>query len=84
MVALDSLVIAVIAYIITMSMALIFAHKMNYEVDANQELLAQVRYVTVTTPVIILLYMQQYTLMFKINNPVFLTISQRRTCMYYI
>ncbi|XP_054280454.1 prestin-like [Macrosteles quadrilineatus] len=40
-VALDSFVIALIAYIITMSMALIFAQKMNYEVNANQELLAQ-------------------------------------------
>uniref|UniRef100_A0A1B6KMM7 STAS domain-containing protein n=1 Tax=Graphocephala atropunctata TaxID=36148 RepID=A0A1B6KMM7_9HEMI len=40
-VALDSFVIAVIAYIVTVSMALIFAQKMNYEIDANQELLAQ-------------------------------------------
>ncbi|XP_046682186.1 anion exchange transporter-like isoform X2 [Homalodisca vitripennis] len=40
-VAVDSFIIAVIAYIVTISMALIFAQKMKYEIDANQELLAQ-------------------------------------------
>lgn len=42
-VAMDSFVIAVIAYIVSMSMAFIFAQKLNYEVNPNQELLAQVR-----------------------------------------
>lgn len=41
-VAMDSFVIAVIAYIVSMSMAFIFAQKLNYEVNPNQELLAQV------------------------------------------
>ncbi|KAL1130061.1 hypothetical protein AAG570_013004, partial [Ranatra chinensis] len=40
-VAIDSFVIAIIAYIISVSMALIFANKLKYEIDANQELLAQ-------------------------------------------
>ncbi|XP_012279531.1 solute carrier family 26 member 10 isoform X2 [Orussus abietinus] len=40
-VLLDSFVITMVSYTISMSMALIFAQKMNYEVDANQELLAQ-------------------------------------------
>lgn len=38
----DSLLIAIVSYTITISMALIFAQKKNYEVDANQELLAMV------------------------------------------
>lgn len=42
-IALDSLVIAIIAYIISISMALMFAQKLNYEIDPNQELLAQVK-----------------------------------------
>ncbi|KAL3271508.1 hypothetical protein HHI36_021989 [Cryptolaemus montrouzieri] len=37
---LDCLVIAIVSYAITMSMALLFARKCTYEVDANQELLA--------------------------------------------
>lgn len=41
LIAVDSFIIAVIAYIITVSMALIFAQKLNYEIDPNQELLAQ-------------------------------------------
>ncbi|XP_051175474.1 solute carrier family 26 member 10-like isoform X2 [Leptopilina boulardi] len=40
-VALDSFVITMVTYTISMSMALIFAQKLNYDVDANQELLAQ-------------------------------------------
>lgn len=40
-IALDSLIIAIIAYIVTISMALIFAQKNKYEIDPNQELLAQ-------------------------------------------
>uniref|UniRef100_A0ABD2W8X9 SLC26A/SulP transporter domain-containing protein n=1 Tax=Trichogramma kaykai TaxID=54128 RepID=A0ABD2W8X9_9HYME len=39
---LDSFVITMISYTISMSMALIFAQKCNYEVDSNQELFAQV------------------------------------------
>lgn len=42
-VALDALIIAEISYIITLSMGLIFAQKLNYEVNANQELLAMVK-----------------------------------------
>ncbi|RZC42192.1 solute carrier family 26 member 10 [Asbolus verrucosus] len=38
---LDGFIIAIVSYTITLSMALIFAQKLNYEVDANQELLAQ-------------------------------------------
>ncbi|CAG9767761.1 unnamed protein product [Ceutorhynchus assimilis] len=37
---LDALVITMVSYTITMSMALIFARKRMYEVDSNQELLA--------------------------------------------
>lgn len=42
-VAVDGVVVAIVAYTIALSMALIFAQKFNYEVDANQELLAQVK-----------------------------------------
>lgn len=41
-VLLDAFVITMVSYTITMSMALIFAQKLHYEVDSNQELLAQV------------------------------------------
>ncbi|XP_050446727.1 sulfate transporter-like isoform X4 [Cataglyphis hispanica] len=37
----DSFVITMVAYTISMSMALIFAQKMGYEIDSNQELVAQ-------------------------------------------
>ncbi|KAH0951309.1 hypothetical protein HN011_002548 [Eciton burchellii] len=37
----DSFVITMVAYTISMSMALIFAQKIGYEVDSNQELVAQ-------------------------------------------
>ncbi|XP_012229611.2 prestin-like isoform X1 [Linepithema humile] len=37
----DSFVITMVAYTISMSMALIFAQKMGYEIDSNQELIAQ-------------------------------------------
>ncbi|KAK2582033.1 hypothetical protein KPH14_002739 [Odynerus spinipes] len=40
-VLLDSLVITIVSYTISMSMALIFAQKAGYKVDANQELIAQ-------------------------------------------
>ncbi|XP_043674844.1 prestin-like [Vespula pensylvanica] len=40
-VLLDSFVITLVSYTISMSMALIFAQKAGYEVDANQELVAQ-------------------------------------------
>lgn len=39
----DCLVITIVSYTITMSMALIFAQKARYEVSANQELFALVR-----------------------------------------
>ncbi|XP_076685631.1 prestin isoform X2 [Andrena cerasifolii] len=38
---LDSFVITMVSYTISMSMALIFAQKLSYEVDSNQELVAQ-------------------------------------------
>ncbi|XP_033223043.1 solute carrier family 26 member 10-like isoform X3 [Belonocnema kinseyi] len=40
-VALDSFIITMVSYTISMSMALIFAQKLNYEVNPNQELFAQ-------------------------------------------
>lgn len=40
MVAIDSIAIAIVSYTVTISMALIFAKKQNYEVRPNQELLA--------------------------------------------
>lgn len=43
-IALDAFVITMVSYTITMSMALIFAQKLRYEVDANQELFALVRF----------------------------------------
>lgn len=44
LVAIDSIAIAIVSYTVTISMALIFAKKRNYEVRANQELLAMVSY----------------------------------------
>lgn len=41
---LDCFIIAIVSYTINLSMALIFAQKLGYEVDANQELLAMVWY----------------------------------------
>lgn len=41
-IAIDAFTITMVTYTITMSMALIFAAKEKYEVDANQELLAMV------------------------------------------
>ncbi|KAJ8893258.1 hypothetical protein PR048_005849 [Dryococelus australis] len=41
-VALDSITVTMVSYTITMSMALIFAQKLSYKVDSNQELLALV------------------------------------------
>lgn len=43
LVAIDSIAITMVSYTITISMALIFAQKLNYEIDSNQELLAMVR-----------------------------------------
>lgn len=40
----DSFVITMVAYTISMSMALIFAQQVGYEVDSNQELVAQVNH----------------------------------------
>ncbi|XP_048515774.1 prestin-like isoform X2 [Athalia rosae] len=37
----DSLVITIVSYTVSMSMAITFARRNNYEVDSNQELLAQ-------------------------------------------
>lgn len=42
LVAVDSIAIAIVSYTVTISMALIFAKKQNYEVRPNQELLALV------------------------------------------
>lgn len=36
----DGFIIAMVSYTVTVSMALIFAQKLNYEIDFNQELLA--------------------------------------------
>lgn len=44
LVAVDSIAIAIVSYTVTISMALIFAKKQNYEVRPNQELLAMVRF----------------------------------------
>lgn len=38
----DGFSIAIVSYTITLSMGLIFAQKLDYELDANQELLAMV------------------------------------------
>ncbi|XP_070172363.1 prestin isoform X1 [Polyergus mexicanus] len=40
LVAIDSIAITMVSYTITISMALIFAQKLSYEIDSNQELLA--------------------------------------------
>ncbi|XP_031842511.1 prestin isoform X2 [Nomia melanderi] len=40
LVALDSIAITMVSYTITISMALIFAQKLNYKINSNQELLA--------------------------------------------
>lgn len=42
LVAVDSIAIAIVSYTVTISMAMIFAKKQNYEVRPNQELLAMV------------------------------------------
>lgn len=42
LVAVDTLAIAIVSYAVTISMAVIFAKKQNYEVRPNQELLAMV------------------------------------------
>lgn len=36
----DGFIIAMVSYTVTVSMALIFAQKLNYEIDFNQELFA--------------------------------------------
>ena len=40
----DSIIVAIVGYSITLSMAKIFAHKFNYAVDGNQELFSEVRF----------------------------------------
>ncbi|KAL6433709.1 hypothetical protein ACFW04_005758 [Cataglyphis niger] len=40
LVAIDSIAITMVSYTITISMALIFAQKLSYKIDSNQELLA--------------------------------------------
>ncbi|XP_036146062.1 solute carrier family 26 member 6 isoform X2 [Monomorium pharaonis] len=40
LVLIDSIAITMVSYTITISMALIFAQKLNYKIDSNQELLA--------------------------------------------
>lgn len=47
LVAIDSIAITMVSYTITISMALIFAQKLNYKIDSNQELLAMVRLINV-------------------------------------
>jgi MFS superfamily sulfate permease-like transporter len=41
-VAVESVAITMVSYAVTMSMSLIFAKKLHYEVDSNQELFAMV------------------------------------------
>ena len=38
----DSIIVAIVGYSITLSMAKIFAQKFNYSVDGNQELFSEV------------------------------------------
>ncbi|XP_048515776.1 prestin-like isoform X4 [Athalia rosae] len=52
----DSLVITIVSYTVSMSMAITFARRNNYEVDSNQELLAQVRNDATADPMILNLY----------------------------
>lgn len=44
LVLVDSIAITMVSYTITISMALIFAQKLSYEIDSNQEFLAMVRH----------------------------------------
>lgn len=44
----DAFAIALVSYSVSVSLALLFAQKANYEIDFNQELLAMVRLATVT------------------------------------
>lgn len=44
----DGLSVAIVSYTITLSMALTFAQKLDYELDANQELLAMVSPTTIS------------------------------------
>ena len=43
MLVVDSLVIAIVGYCITLSMAKIFATKFDYKLDGNQELFGEVQ-----------------------------------------
>jgi len=40
----ESLIVAVVGYCITLSMAKIYADKFGYKVDGNQEMFGEVRY----------------------------------------
>lgn len=42
LVAVDAIAISIVSYSVTISMAMIFAKKQSYEVNANQEMLALV------------------------------------------
>lgn len=42
LVAVDTIAISIVSYSVTISMAMIFAKKQSYEVNANQEMLAMV------------------------------------------
>lgn len=44
LVAADTIAISIVSYSVTISMAMIFAKKQSYEVNANQEMLAMVGY----------------------------------------
>jgi MFS superfamily sulfate permease-like transporter len=39
----DSIIVAIVGYSITLSLAKIFAERFHYQMDGNQELLAEVR-----------------------------------------
>lgn len=66
LVAFDSIAIAIVSYTVTISMALIFAKKQNYEVDPNQELLAMVRKATGDNSIFSLIHLIWHTYFHKI------------------
>lgn len=44
LVAVDAIAISIVSYSVTISMAMIFSKKQSYEVNANQEMLALVKF----------------------------------------
>ena len=58
--AVDAFTIAMVSYTVSVSMALIFGQKMNYEIDFNQELLAMVNYINFVKYFMILIFFLIY------------------------